>query len=110
FELPAVATWHVLVNRASGQGTYQLTTTIFGGPQPVCGNNSTQTGEECAGASIGDCPGSCQGNCRCTPVCGDDTCDPGETALGCPIDCGCSSAGSGPFGNPPGGAVCHRVA
>ena len=144
FQLPAVATWHVLVNRASGQGTYQLTTTIFGGSQPVCGNNSTETGEECDGtddgacdglcnnvactcpppscgngvaeqgeqcdgADTGNCLGSCQGNCTCTPVCGDDKCSPGETALGCPIDCGCSSAGSCAFGNAPGGCFCDDV-
>jgi cysteine-rich repeat protein len=69
----------VLVNRASGSGDYQTTTTIFGGepPEPpVCGNNIVESGEGCDDGNTdpGDgCDESCQVEsvvCPATPLVG----------------------------------------
>jgi len=141
-ELPATGSWYVLVQRASGAGDYQLTTTVFGGAVPVCGNAFRETGEQCDGADDANCPGLCNnltcqcptpvcGNgvtesgeacdgasvagclsgvcnsdCTCAPACGDDRCDPGETVMGCPQDCGCAAAGACPYGAAPAGCYC----
>jgi len=60
---PSAGTWHVLIDRDSGSGDYQVTTTIFGGDPPVCGNGILETGEDCDDGNTvsGDgCPFDCQ--------------------------------------------------
>ncbi len=104
FELPAIDTWHVLVRRKVGSGDYQLTTTIFGGAAPVCGNNVAETGEDCDGSDDGLCAGLCN-NATCTcppPSCGNGVTEQGEQCDGadagaclsgtCQSDCTCTPA------------------
>src|SRR5262249_33924052 len=47
FSFPAAGTWNILVERVSGAGAFQLTTTVIGGDAPVCGNDVRETGEAC---------------------------------------------------------------
>jgi hypothetical protein len=67
---------------------------------PVCGNNSTEAGEQCDGTDDAACPGQClspgdPNECKC-PICGDDAINqPGEQCDG--IDLGICQAC-----NPPG--------
>ncbi len=91
---PTSGTWSVLVNRTAGSGEYQLTTTIFGGDPPVCGNNIIESGEDCDGTDAGSCPtGTCDVGCSCpAPVCGNDIIESGEDCDGtddstCPGSC-----------------------
>jgi hypothetical protein len=72
FTYPAIGDWSVFVNRSSGSGEYQVTTTIIAGDPPVCGNGIREFGEECDGADAALCPG------ECLPI-GD------PTACGCPV-------------------------
>ncbi len=91
---PTSGTWSVLVTRTAGSGEYQLTTTIFGGDPPVCGNNIIESGEDCDGTDAGSCPtGTCDVGCSCpAPVCGNDIIESGEDCDGtddstCPGSC-----------------------
>ncbi len=63
FASPADGTWHVLVDRDSGSGEYQVTTTIFGGDPSVCGNNMVEAGEECDDGNTNDDDG-CSADCQ----------------------------------------------
>ena len=98
---PTSGTWSVLVNRTAGSGEYQLTTTIFGGDPPVCGNNIIESGEDCDGTDAGSCPtGTCDVGCSCpAPVCGNDITESGE-------DCDGTDAGSCPTGTCDVGCSC----
>jgi hypothetical protein len=93
FDLPAAGTWSIDVVRAAGSGQYQLTTTIFGGAAPTCGNGTREFDEACDGADAALCPGLCRADCTCpTPVCGNgvievgEQCD-GSNAPSCPGQC-----------------------
>jgi len=97
FTAPAAGTWSIFVQRVSGGGEYQVTTTVFGSDPAVCGNNVIEFGEECDGTSDGECDGLCSG-CQCpAPICGNsvveagEECDAGSDAA-CPglCDGGCS--------------------
>lgn len=61
---------------------------------PVCGNDIIEAGEACDGTDDAACPGQCDGSCVCPTTCGDGTCDAGENATTCAVDCGCSVAGT----------------
>ena len=39
-------------------------------PEPVCGNNFLEAGEECDGTDDAVCPGQCQADCTCLPAAG----------------------------------------
>ena len=92
FSSPASGTWSVFVRRASGVGEYQVTTTTFGGDPPVCGNDLTESGEQCDGTDDAACPGACDASCSCpAPVCGNDIQEAGE-------ECDGSSASACPTG------------
>jgi hypothetical protein len=69
FPLPAPGSWYALVQRRAGAGRYQLVTTIVGGAPPACGNDRTESGEECDGADDLACPGSCDPSCVCAAFC-----------------------------------------
>ncbi len=98
FTNPAAGTWSVLVQRQAGGGEYQVTTTVFGGDPPVCGNNVIEYGEECDGTQDDACNGLCAG-CQCpAPVCGNNVLQSGEECDGtddgacagqCQGDCTC---------------------
>ena len=75
FTLPTAGVWTVLLQRFSGDGQYQLTTTIVDGEPPVCGNDVAEPGEECDGIDDASCPGSCTGACAC-PCLGEDMLNP----------------------------------
>lgn len=98
FTSPAAGTWSVFVARGGGSGQYQVTTTVFGGDPPVCGNDTVEYGEECDGSDDSACPGLCDGGCNCpAPVCGNDMVESGETCDGlddsaCPGECDGSCA------------------
>lgn len=65
FAFPTAGAWTVLLQRASGDGEYQLTTTIIDGDPPVCGNNVMEPSEECDGTDDASCPGACTVDCGC---------------------------------------------
>ncbi len=65
FPFPTPGAWTVLLQRASGDGEYQLTTTIIDGDPPVCGNNVMEPSEECDGTDDASCPGACTVDCGC---------------------------------------------
>ena len=67
FPSPSAGTWHVLVDRDSGSGDYQVTTTIFGGDPSVCGNSIIEAGEECDDGNTNDDDG-CSSDCQLEPV------------------------------------------
>ena len=98
FDLPAPATYSVLVQRAAGSGDYQLTATVFGGAPPVCGNGVRDFTEQCDGVDSEECSGLCQSDCNCPPpLCGNGVREAGEQCDGtddgtCPGACltGCS--------------------
>ncbi len=103
FVLPAGGTWSTYIDRTAGSGEYQLTTTIFGGDPPVCGNDVHEPGEECDGTDAAACPGLCLPGCSCpAPVCGNDVIETGEECDGtdpgtcptgvCDPDCTCEDA------------------
>ncbi len=70
FDNPANGTWSIFVQRGSGAGKYQVTTTVFGGDPPVCGNDIIEGVEACDGSADAACPGVCQVDCTCPLVCG----------------------------------------
>lgn len=102
FASPAAGTWSVFVQRGAGSGEYQVTTTVFGGDPPVCGDNAATGNEECDGTDDTACPGACLGDCSCpAPVCGDNAatgaeqCDGSDDAAcpgACLGDCSCPQA------------------
>ncbi len=100
---PAAGTWSVFVKRTAGSGEYQVTTTVFGGSAPVCGNDVVESGEECDGTADAACPGQCEVGCTCpAPVCGNNVVESGEECDGtadaaCPGQCNgsCNCAASG---------------
>jgi hypothetical protein len=96
FDLPSAGTWSVAVARAAGAGPYQLTSTVFGGAAPVCGNGTREFNEACDGADAALCPGQCAGDCTCPPpTCGNGVLETGEECDGsdapnCPGQCDAS--------------------
>jgi cysteine-rich repeat protein len=62
-------------------------------PNPICGNNITETGEECDDNNIINGDG-CSENCTIEPFCGDGTCDDNETYTNCVTDCDAPDSGS----------------
>lgn len=67
---------------------------------PVCGNNTTESGEDCDGSDAAACPTLCQIDCMCpAPVCGNNITESGE-------DCDGTSTGSCPTGTCDAGCVC----
>lgn len=100
FASPQAGNYYVLIEATGGSGSYQATSTIFGGDPPECGNGVREFGEGCDGSDDSDCPGSCQADCSCpAPVCGNgvreagEVCD-GSDAAACPTgtceaDCSC---------------------
>lgn len=100
FESPVAGTWHILARRASGSGNYQVTTTEFVGDPPVCGNDTTESGEDCDGTDDSACDGLCQVDCTCpAPVCGNNIVESGEACDG-------TEAGSCPTGTCGTGCAC----
>lgn len=95
FDNPDAGTWHILVKRTAGSGAYQVTTTEFGGDPPVCGNDTTESGEDCDGTDDSACDGLCQADCTCpAPVCGNDIIEAGESCDGTqPGDCPTGTCG-----------------
>jgi hypothetical protein len=99
FVLPNGGDWSMFVERASGSGEYQFTTTVFGGDPPVCGNETKEPGEDCDGTDDGACPGLCEVDCMCpAPVCGNSVTEMGEQCDGsdddacpglCQTECAC---------------------
>ncbi len=67
FPSPSAGTWHVLIDRDSGSGDYQVTTTIFGGDPSLCGNFIIEAGEECDDGNSNDGDG-CSSDCQLQPV------------------------------------------
>lgn len=103
FDAPAGGTWHVLVHRYAGSGTYQLTVTQFatactspgsdGAPcddgnvctsgdqcqSGVCGGSALANGTPCSDGNTCTSPDSCQGGtCTSTPVANGTPCDDGN--------------------------------
>jgi len=72
FDLPSPGTWSVAVERRAGVGAYQLTSTVFGGAAPVCGDGVREFTETCDGGDALSCPGQCDASCRCPVVCTQD--------------------------------------
>ncbi|MBX3026149.1 trypsin-like serine protease [bacterium] len=95
---PAAGPWSVAAVRTLGAGEYQITSTVFGGAAPVCGNGTREFDEDCDGSDAALCAGLCQGDCRCpAPVCGNGVKERGEQCDGaaatlCPGACraGCT--------------------
>jgi hypothetical protein len=71
FPAPAAGIWYILVQRFSGEGTYQLTATTIGGQLPVCGDGVREGSEQCDGVDDLACPGFCDAGCTCSPACND---------------------------------------
>jgi len=71
---------------------------VGGGGGPVCGDGV------CAASEVGSCTNDCGtgggNNNPPAPVCGNSTCETGETSASCPNDCG----GGGGSGGGSGGA------
>jgi hypothetical protein len=78
--IPLSGTWWVLVQQASGSGTFQLTVTSFGGEPAVCGNGIHEPGEQCDGTDLGECPIGCSAQCTCAG-CIDGALDLGQVEL-----------------------------
>lgn len=75
FPAPAAGTWHVLVNRYSGAGTYQLTITAFATAcaSPGSDGNACDDDNPCTSSDV------CQsGACTGTPVAGNPPCNDGN--------------------------------
>ena len=99
FDLPAAGTWSIAVERVAGAGQYQLTSSIFGGTAPACGNDTREFNEDCDGTDAALCPGLCAGDCTCpAAICGNDIAEQGEQCDGtddascpsqCDASCGC---------------------
>jgi hypothetical protein len=93
FSSPTAGEWHVLVNRASGAGAYQVTVTAFGSE---CGEGNEgqpcSDGDSCTG---GD---TCQsGSCVGTPVTDGSSCDDGSLCtLGDTCQAGICTPGNAP--------------
>lgn len=83
FTNPSAGPWSIFVQQAAGAGEYQVTTTVYGGDAPVCGNDVAEFAEQCDGVDLGVCPvGPCTA-CACpAPVCGNDIVEAGEQCDG----------------------------
>ncbi|HYC53381.1 MAG TPA: trypsin-like serine protease [Candidatus Binatia bacterium] len=92
---PAPGNWSITVQRSTGTGDYQITTTEFAGEPPVCGDNQATGGEECDGTDLGECAvGPCMA-CSCpAPVCGNNVVESGEECDGT-SDAACDGLCSG---------------
>ena len=95
---PAAGTWSLAAVRALGAGEYQITSTVFGGAAPVCGNGTREFDETCDGADADLCNGLCAPDCTCPPpACGNgvkeqgEQCD-GADATACPGQCSAACA------------------
>jgi len=90
---PAAGTWSLAAVRTVGAGDYQITSTVFGGTAPVCGNGTREFDETCDGSDADHCSGLCQVDCTCPPpACGNDVQELGEQCDGadapaCPGEC-----------------------
>ena len=90
FDLPAAGTYSVFVDRVIGEGNYQLTATIFGGPPPVCGDGNLDFNEQCddGNTAKGDC---CTASCQFEPAGGTcetaGFCDGSGRCVTCAGDC-----------------------
>lgn len=75
FAAPVAGTWYVLVRRAAGSGTYQVTATTFASGAPGSGTNgqSCDDGNVCTQSDV--CAG---GACGGVPVVNGTTCDDGS--------------------------------
>jgi hypothetical protein len=69
FNSPGSGTWSMAVERATGSGDYQLTTTVFGVTPATCGNGVAELGEQCDGGDAATCPGLCDATCHCPAPC-----------------------------------------
>ncbi len=69
---PSPGSWYIGAERVSGEGTYQLVATTFGGDPPVCGNGIREPGEACDGADTGSCTTGCDAACVCVPCSASD--------------------------------------
>ena len=93
-EHPAAGTWSLAAVRTVGAGQYQITSTVFGGAAPMCGNGVREFDEGCDGGDADLCAGLCQPDCTCpAPICSNgvrelgEECDGGD-ATACPGQCG----------------------
>jgi hypothetical protein len=100
FPSPTGGDYSVLARRWSGAGRYQVTTTVFGGDAPACGNDVKEFGEGCDGTDAELCQGLCQLDCQCPPpMCGNDVVEAGE-------ECDGLDVGTCPTGTCEAGCVC----
>ncbi len=79
FAAPAPSTWYVLVQRAQGAGTYQVTATTFASGAPGSGSNgqACDDGNACTQSDV------CQGGaCGGAPVVNGTACDDGSACTG----------------------------
>jgi hypothetical protein len=79
FAAPVAGTWHVLVRRKFGSGTYQVTATTFGSSLPGSGfdGQACSDGNSCTASDV------CQaGNCVGTAVPDGIGCDDGQACTG----------------------------
>jgi cysteine-rich repeat protein len=98
-ENPGAGYLSVLLAAREYAGPYQLTVVESNDGPSVCGNATLEFGEDCDGASLGEClAGPCDPDCTCpAPVCGNDTleagegCDDGNTVSGDGCDASCTA-------------------
>ena len=95
--------------------------TALAGFAGSCGDAILQPGEQCDGALDAACPGNCDNDCLCPPVCGDgfvqsgEACDDGNLAggdccsAGCQLECSDGNICTQDSCNPVGG-VCTFAA
>lgn len=94
FNAPASGTWHVLVNRYAGSGTYQLTITQFG---TTCGPGSD--GNACDDENACTSADTCQsGGCVGTPAVNGTSCNDGNSCTA-PDTCQAGACGSTTLAN-----------
>jgi hypothetical protein len=100
FAAPTTGTWHVLVNRYSGAGTYQLTVTQFATAcaAPGSDGNACDDGNACTASDVcqaGACVGTAVGNgtpcndgnaCTAPDACQSGVCGSSALANGTPCD------------------------
>jgi cysteine-rich repeat protein len=78
FSDPEPGTWYGLASQFNGEGSYQVTATVFG-PPGFCGDGIVDPGEECDDGNTlagDDCSPLCTNEDG--PRCGDGIVDPGE--------------------------------
>jgi hypothetical protein len=107
FTAPASGTWHVLVNRYSGAGTYQLTVSQFANGCTAPGSDGNPCDDDNPCTSADQCAG---GTCTGAPVANGTPCDDGN-ACTTPDTCqaGACSSSNAPNGTPcDDGDACSR--